>query len=155
MTDTRLFAAMLRAVLNLEHWPTDTLEREVQRLLDIAGLELAPAGASLHYAATFEDGSRLEMFHVVPPAPLILHPDLLPDDPRVEMDARTRRISAGLEAPPAGVVTTFHAVPDAAMPRCPTCDHLEHGTAVCGTRVPLGWADAVDARVPDTCQCDG
>jgi hypothetical protein len=225
---------MLRAVLNLEQWPTDVLAREVQRLLNIAGLELAPIGAAaavadaLHActvadAAVTDARTRIAVADMLEatPAPAavafvefrssagdllsrsIVDPAhtigytipndathvtvstdhksaaalraraagdsqpprrlrfedgstlTLAPDPRVEMDARTRRVSAGLEAPPAGVVTTFHAVPGAAMPRCPVCDHLEHGSAVCGTRVPLGWADAVDTRVPDTCQCDG
>lgn len=200
MTDTRLLAAMLRAVLNLEHWPTDLLARELGRWLEIAGLELAPAGAcaTLADVLTAEPAPApvFDLYHhrddgltervgarvmigdtvaladdtwlaVCPPSPaprrfedgstleldtLTAHP---PPDPRVEMDARTRRVSAGLEAPPPGVPTTFAAVPDAKLPRCPVCSHLEHGSAVCGARVPLTWSDSIDARVPDTCQCEG
>jgi len=212
MNDHTMFAAMLRASLNLEQWPTDMLAREVQRLLDIAGLELAPHGSAATVADMLEcepapapgafvefrsSAGELLSRSIVHPAHTVVGYTIpndatyvtvstdhdsaaalraraagdsqpprrlrfedgstltLAPDPRVEMDARTRRVSAGLEPPPAGVVTTFHAVPDAAMPRCVVCDHLEHGSAVCGTRVPLGWSDAFDARVPDTCQCDG
>lgn len=49
-----MFARMLRAGLNLDQWPTDALEREVARLLDIAEMELAPAGAAAALADALE-----------------------------------------------------------------------------------------------------
>jgi len=49
-----LFARMLRAGLNLDTWPTDVLERELERLLSIAGMELAPEGAAAALADALE-----------------------------------------------------------------------------------------------------
>lgn len=54
LSGVAMFARMLRAGLNLDQWPADALEREVARLLDIAAMELAPAGAAAALADAFE-----------------------------------------------------------------------------------------------------